>query len=251
MFRATPAFPVAEGAVVVHPARPDPEDLATAAASARPRTMPHPDRTVGPSTPGRPRWATAAALAMALALGGCATLGAVDSDVASYSQWPADRKPGTYAFERLPSQQARPQEQAALEAAARGALEKAGFTPATDPASAEVVVQLGSRTTRLDAWPPQDRWLWGPVGWVGHPWRTRSWAASASFGWNDLPRYEREVAVLIRDRRSGQPLYETRAANDGTTAPPPEVLGAMFDAALKDFPMAAVNPRRVRVELPR
>jgi hypothetical protein len=212
-----------------------------------------PDRQGAPaiSRPARPRWPLFAALALATALGGCATLRAVDSDVASYSQWPADRKPGSYAFERLPSQQARPDEQAALEAAARGALEKAGFTPAADVASADVAVQLGTRTTRLNTWPTNDRLFWGPAGWYGHPWRTPSWAFSMGIGWNDFPRYEREVALLIRDRRSGQPLFETRAANDGTTAAPAEVLAAMFEAALKDFPAAAVNPRRVRVDIPR
>jgi hypothetical protein len=201
--------------------------------------------------PARPGWPSIAALALALALSGCATLRAVDSDVASYSQWPADRKPGSYAFERLPSQQARPDEQAALEAAARGALEKAGFSPADDLSSADVAVQLGTRTTRLNTWPTNDRLFWGPSGWYSHPWRTPSWAFSMGIGWNDFPRYEREVAVLIRDRRTGQPLFETRAANDGTTAAPSEVLAAMFEAALKDFPAAAVNPRRVRVEIPR
>ena len=130
-------------------------------------------------------------------------------------------------------------------------LEKAGFSAASDVASADVVVQLGARTTRVNAWPTSDRLFWGPGGWVGHPWRTPYWASSLGIGWNDFPRYEREVAVLIRDRRTGQPLFETRAANDGTTAAPADVLAAMFEAALKDFPSAAVNPRRVRVALPR
>ena len=31
------------------------------------------------------------------------------------------------------------------------------------------------------------------------------------------PRYDREVAVLIRDRASGKPLYEARASSDGIT----------------------------------
>jgi hypothetical protein len=40
------------------------------------------------------------------ALSGCASLNTVVSDVSSYGQWPTQRKPNTYRFERLPSQQA-------------------------------------------------------------------------------------------------------------------------------------------------
>ena len=47
----------------------------------------------------------------ALVLSGCAGLNNVTSEVSSYGQWPADRKPASYAFERLPSQQARPEQQ--------------------------------------------------------------------------------------------------------------------------------------------
>jgi hypothetical protein len=185
-----------------------------------------------------------------LALGGCATLNAVDSDVSSFSQWPAARKPSTYAFERLPSQQARPEEQEALENAARPALEKAGFTAAADAGSADVVVQLGARVNRVVYGPYDDPWFWRPSLWYAGP-RRSVWGASVGFGVSDAPRYEREVAVLLRDRKTGQPLYESRASNDGSTQPSAAMLAAMFDAALKDFPGPAVNPRRVRVELPK
>jgi hypothetical protein len=188
---------------------------------------------------------------VAVALGGCATLNVVDSDVSSFSQWPADRKASTYAFERLPSQQARPDEQEALENAARPALEKAGFSAAADPARADVVVQLGARTNRVAYGAYDDPWLWRPsLLWYGGP-RRSVWGTSIGFGFHDMPRYEREVAVLVRDRQSGQPLYESRASNDGTTLPTASTLAAMFDAALKDFPGPAVNPRRVRIELPK
>jgi hypothetical protein len=54
---------------------------------------------------------------------------------------------------------------------------------------------------------------------------------------------------LIRDRRSGAPLYEARAVSDGYSAGDTSVLGAMFEAALKDFPTPAVSPRKVVVPL--
>jgi hypothetical protein len=31
----------------------------------------------------------------------------------------------------------------------------------------------------------------------------------------DPPRYDREVAVLLRDRASGAPLFEARASSEG------------------------------------
>ena len=44
--------------------------------------------------------------AMAWVLGGCAAFNNLASDVSSYGPWPAERKPASFVFERLPSQQA-------------------------------------------------------------------------------------------------------------------------------------------------
>ena len=105
-------------------------------------------------------------LAAAL-LGGCAALNQVHSEVTSFSEWPADRKPGRYAFERLPSQKADAQRQSELEAAAAKALEKAGFTAAPDAAQADVIVQIGARLTRIEISPWDDPlwWRWGGSYW--------------------------------------------------------------------------------------
>ena len=61
---------------------------------------------------------------------------------------------------------------------------------------------------------------------------------------------QREVAVLIRDRRSQRIVYETRASylNRWNSD---AILGAMFEAAMKDFPTPALSPRTVVVNLPR
>ena len=56
-------------------------------------------------------------------------------------------------------------------------------------------------------------------------------------------------SVLMRDRGTGAPLYEARASSDGNTAGGAEVLGAMYRAALFDFPRSGVNPRSVTVPL--
>jgi hypothetical protein len=183
-------------------------------------------------------------------LAGCAGIHTVDSDVNSYSQWPAGRKPTSYAFERLPSQQAQPQVQDTLEAAARDALVKAGFSEAADPSSADVTVQLGARINRYDRSPWDDPfWLHGGLHYW-HPYRYGWWGPGLGLNYS-APRYAREVAVLIRDRKTGQPLYESRASNESLTSGDSAVFAAMFEAALKDFPQTAVNPRRVSVQVSR
>ena len=57
------------------------------------------------------------------------------------------------------------------------------------------------------------------------------------------------MALLLRDRASGTPLYEAHAMTDGTTAGDNALIAAMFEAAMKDFPAAgATNPRQVSVQ---
>ena len=186
--------------------------------------------------------------AAAALLSGCASLESVTSEVSSFGEWPAGRAPGTYAFERLPSQQQRAAEADALEAAARPALAKAGFKPAAEGAEPDVVIQVGVRTTRTDYSPWDDpMWFRGGFGyWRRGPWVGPGWSMSV---YASPPRYDREVALLIRDRASGKPLFETRASNDSNSTPSPAATAAMFQAALLDFPKTGLNPRRVNVPL--
>jgi hypothetical protein len=202
--------------------------------------------------------ATAGLAALAVVgLTGCAAMSSVSSDVASFGEWPANRAPGSYAFERLPSQESMAAETEALEAAAAPALAKAGFQPAAAGQQPDVLVQVGARIQRT----PDRRWdesLWwsGGIGygygWGGRGiWRRGPWLSPGfSVGYrSDFPRYDREVGVLIRDRASGKALYESRATNEGLTAAGVDVQTAMFQAALTDFPRLAMNPRRVVVPL--
>jgi hypothetical protein len=189
------------------------------------------------------------ALLVAVLLAGCAGTRSLSSDVSSFGDWPAGRAPGTYAFDRLPSQQAQTDETARIEDAARPALEKAGFRPAPDGQAPDVLVQVGARATR------SDRYLWDdPIWWRGGfgdwryaPWAGPYWRLQAPY---DRVRYDREVALLLRDRASGKPLFEARVSNESGYALDETTLGAMFEAALMDFPRLGVNPRRVVVPLP-
>lgn len=197
-------------------------------------------------------------LAAALLASGCATLNTVATEVTRYAQWPADRKPGTYSFERLPSQQAQPNDQAPLEEAAARALEGAGFTRVAPGSAAEYRIQVGARLIRnpnsqwVDDWPHGP---WGPWGVWGRPLGRAGWygpGVGVGFGWSmSPPRYDREVGLLIRDGRNGTPLYETRAASEGTQSFSAPLLGALFEASMRDFPAAPAGPQVVRVELPR
>ncbi|MEP7301303.1 MAG: DUF4136 domain-containing protein [Caldimonas sp.] len=195
------------------------------------------------------------ALAALSVLTGCASLGVVDSEVSSYSRWPAGRLAASYLFERLPSHQAHPQEAQALEDAARGAVEAAGFVPAAEGVPADVAILLGARLSETERSPFDDPFWYGPPGTLhrsiaygrlGRPYA--GWRYGLLGPVRDYPGYAREVAVLIRDRKSGEALYEARAQSEGSWAALATLLPALFGAALKDFPAGgARNPHRVRI----
>jgi hypothetical protein len=207
------------------------------------------------------RLLSAAALAGAALLAGCASMNAVDTSVATFGAWPADFTPGTYAFDRLPSQQANMPRQQSLENAAAQALAEAGFRPAADGAKPAVMVQIGARTERFEQAPWDDPFWWGGPRRFGY----RGWAGAGPYGpwgpygyrhgiWAPFPPapdvYLHEVALLIRDANTGKALYETRASTDGYSSGGDRLLAAMFDASMKDFPRTNDKPHNVRVELP-
>lgn len=181
-------------------------------------------------------------------LGGCAGLNTLTADVSSYGDWPAGRAGGSYAFERLPSQQANTAEADALEQAARPALARAGFVPVAAGQEPEVLVQLGARFTRMvrSPWDDPIWWSGGFGRWRRGPWVGPSWGMAVHL---EPARYETEVALLLRDRASGKPLYESRAASDTGSRADAPVVAALFQAALTDFPRPALSPRRVTVQL--
>lgn len=196
----------------------------------------------------RRRLLAALALSSTAWLAACGTLSQLGADVSTYGEWPAGRAPGSYAFERLPSQQANAEATAALEAAAMPALAAAGFTPVATSAEPAVLVQVGARVNRSERSPWDDPLWWGGGfgGWRHGPWRGPNWGASLRI---ESQRYEREVALLVRDRASGKPLFEARASSEGFDSRATPVLKPLFAAALLDFPRTGINPRRVRVPL--
>jgi hypothetical protein len=187
-----------------------------------------------------------------LPLAGCAGLNSLTVEVSTYGEWPAQRGAGSFAFDRLPSQAAVPEQQQPVELAATAALEKAGFRAAPSAQSADVLVQVGVRLTRTERGPWDDPWWWRG-GWLVGPGHRALWVGPrwpAAPGWAaETPRVEREVALLLRDRSSGQPLYEMRARSEGFTSASEGILRAMFEAGLSAFPQVQTEPRRVVVRL--
>ena len=182
----------------------------------------------------------------------------VSADVNTYGTWPAGRtvSSSTYAFERLPSQ-VESKRQGELEDNARPAIEKAGFKPAADAKTADVLITLGARVSPAERAPWDDPlwWRWrGNAGYwrtgglyggpFGVPWRLQSDALYDR-------RFEREVAVLMRDRASNEPIYEAHASNDGISTGDDVLVSALFSAALNDFPKAQPASHRVSVQVAR
>jgi len=190
-----------------------------------------------------------AATGAAALLAGCAGLHQLAADVSTFGDWPAGRKPGSYAFERLPSQQADAERTQRLEDAAAPALASAGFRPVASGAEPDYLVQVGARVSRSDNSPWDDPLWWqGSVGiWRRGPWHGPYWGGSLQYS---TPRYDREVALLIRDRNSAKPLYEARASSTGFQGGDITLLQPLFAAALLDFPATGINPRQVTVPLP-
>ncbi len=209
-----------------------------------------------PARQRRARWGLAAvALAGAVVvsgpLSGCATLNSVAADVSSYGQWPAERKQQRYVFERLPSQQAQASFQAVVEAAAAPVLARKGFVPVSSSDQADVLIQVAAQS-RLYEDPYRStydgRFFGGAFGVGGGIWGGRG---GVGIGINLEPRQtQMQVDVLIRDRRSNQTLYETRAVHERYGSATDSVLPTLFEAAMMDFPSTAVSPRRVRIEVP-
>jgi hypothetical protein len=193
-----------------------------------------------------------AAASLAL-LGGCGTMNSVSADVSSFGQWPEGRAPSRYAFERLPSQQANPDFQSRVEAAARPALARKGFVAVDTPEQAEVLVQVAAQARTVQSPYYSDPWgrrydgrFFGGLG-FGGLWGGRG---GLGFGMNfEPPISQMQVDVLIRDKRNTQTLYETHAVHQRAGGIIESLLAPLFDAALKDFPARAISPRVVTVPI--
>ena len=204
------------------------------------------------------RWFSVAMAALALSwLTGCASMRLIDSDVVSVAAAPPGMslQGAKYRFERLPSQMHNP-EAGLAEQQAQAAMTAVGLV--RDDAAASLSVMVGFSGTQYLADP------WGrPLGpgWIPYG----SIAVGSGFGryfgshvglgvgmrFPPPTQYRREVSVVMRDLKSGQVVYETRASHAGPWSDSVPIFATLFQAALANFPNPPAGPRRVNIELPR
>jgi hypothetical protein len=204
------------------------------------------------------RWISLALAALALSwLSGCASMRLIDSDVVSVAAVPPgmNLQGAKYRFERLPSQVHNP-EAGLAEQQAQAAMTAVGLV--RDDAAASLSVMLGFSGSQYLADP------WGrPLGSGWTPYG--SIAIGSGFGgglgshiglgvgmrFPPPTHYRREVSVVMRDLKSGQVVYETRASHAGPWSDSVPIFATLFQAALANFPNPPAGPRRVNIEVPR
>ncbi|MEW6694420.1 hypothetical protein Tther_00177 [Tepidimonas thermarum] len=209
------------------------------------------------------RWLRSVATCLgALLLAGCASTLRLEHTVRSAAAWP---QPSValagqrYVFERLPSQRTAEaaREQEALEAIAAEVLAGHGLQRADAAAGAATSavpwgVQLVARSVRYPYAPwdaPEPRPGWMPYGQVVVG---RGVVSSIGLQWSlRPPYYVRDVALTVRDRRTGEVVYEASATQDGPWSDSPALWRALLQAALDGFPTPPPGPRRVVIEQPR
>ena len=208
-----------------------------------------------------------------LLLAGCSTVRVIDSDVAAFQTWTgAPPGPGTtYQFERLPSQQAAPAQQNAVEAAARPALAKVGLVASTTAPRYNVQVLLSTQLIEQVYADPFFHGGFGGFGGYGYGPRASygrygsGYGGFGSFGYGgfrgaslglsfpiggyDTVIFRHELAVLMRDNSTQQLSFETRARHDGPWNDTLTLLPALLDAALQGFPQPPAGTRRINVPL--
>lgn len=191
-------------------------------------------------------------LAWALLLTGCAGMRVVDSQVLAVANVPAgvQLQGAKYRFERLPSQMNNPQAGLA-EQQAEQALAAVGLT--RDDAQAHISVLVGFQGIQYLA----DPWgapFPGPYGSIAIG-RGVPWGSGVGFGMGmrfpPPTHYRREVSLILRDLRSAQVVYETRASHDGPWSDSTTIFATLFKAALANFPNPPAGPQRVNIEIPR
>ena len=197
------------------------------------------------------KWAGVAAILAGLSA--CATgPRTVDAQVRTVAAQPpgaAVLNQAHYRFDRVPPVAGQPAPDK-LEAMAQAALARVGLQ--RDDAGAAISVQVGATSGAY--------WAdgWGrPLGWGPRMSLGMGFGRGGALGWGmgwplddpSVPVYVSEVSLLMRDLRTGQIVYDTRARHDGPWSDTDNILPALFAAALEGFPNPAQTERPVGVPL--
>lgn len=187
-------------------------------------------------------------------LTGCAGMRVVDSQVLAVANVPAGAQlqGAKYRFERLPSQLNNP-EAGLAEQQAEQALAAVGLQ--RDDAQAQLSVLVSFQGIQYVADPWGYRFPYhGPYGSIavgrGAPWGT---GIGVGMGMRLPPptQYRREVSLILRDLKSGQVVYETRASHEGPWSDSNTIFATLFKAALANFPNPPAGMQRVNIQIPR
>jgi len=188
-------------------------------------------------------------------LSGCATVRLIDSDVVSVAAAPAgmNLQGAKYRFERLPSQANNP-EAGLAEQQAQAAMAAVGLVRDDEHAQLSVLVGFAGTQYLADAWGrPLPPGAWSPY--YGSISMGRGIGPNVGLGMGmrfpPPTQYRREVSLIMRDLKSGQVVYETRATHDGPWSDSALLFATLFQAAMANFPNPPAGLRRVNIEIPR
>jgi hypothetical protein len=191
-----------------------------------------------------------ALILIAFVVSGCTSLRRIDSQVQRFAPATSSATAqacthARYDFARLPSQQTAAQD--ALEAMAQDALAAVGMqrAPTASPAPAcSVEVALTERSV-WDA--PDGVGMPSLLGPRGH------WAMGGPLfaGLGQRRLYQRELHLVMRERATGQVVFEARVANENPWSDTSAIVPALLQAALQDPGSAGAGVRTVAIDIPR
>jgi len=204
------------------------------------------------------RWFLMALAGLTLGLlTGCASMRLIDSDVISVAAVPPGMslQGAKYRFERLPSQVHNP-EAGLAEQQAQAAMTAVGLVRDDAGASLSVMVGFSGTQYLADPWGRPIGTGWTPYGNIAlGSGMGRNFGSHIGLGvgmrFPPPTHYRREVSVVMRDLKSGQVVYETRANHTGIWSDSVPIFATLFQAALANFPNPPTGTRRVNIEVPR
>ena len=201
----------------------------------------------------------AAATAMALLLGGCATT--IRSDVTTFHQWPAQIEDKSYVFETPPAID-NTLEYQSYQNLVRGQLAQLGFREANAGAAAlKVAMRFTTTDVPVRVIEPADPMFYGfssyrygprfgPRGrWAGwhHPFYDPFWSPFPAYQMSVEHQFRRELQVSIKDA-AGKRLFDVTVHNMSRALSTPAVMPALVHSAFAGFPGPNGAVRRVELQ---
>jgi len=204
-----------------------------------------------------------------LLLSGCNSMRIIESQVQTSTQWPAgtasqSATPATAFFrhDRLPAD-ANSLQAGWAEVELEAALKPLGWT--RNDIEAQYSIWIGVRAAEFiaDPWgrPVRSPWVNRFNMSIGTGYRPHGvgfglgWGVGMNTGMRaGFPPpsgYAQEVSIIIRDLKTSNVVYQTKASHEGPWSDHPNILRAMIAAALQGFPNPSQPNRRVDTTIAR